>query len=139
MLAVPILLYVAGDPTVGAVLMLSSVLVLVTAILKSGALSPSWLQRESFEDDSDRGPIRACVGVPMPGLAVDALFGGVLAMRRTPDPRHVVLIVILTVAAFLVIGAGLFSTRWFAVFAEQAVTARASGTCGRHHGWPSAR
>jgi len=102
-----------GIPTLGAALMLSGVLVFVVAVVRSGALSPSWLQRESPRTIRNATRRELSWAFLCAGLAVDALFGGVRAMSHVSYGRHdILLIVVLTVAASFVIGAGLFSTRW---------------------------
>jgi hypothetical protein len=114
-IALPVLFHIAGYPTLSAVLMLSSVLVFVAAVVRSGALSPSWLQWESPRTIKHASRRELSCAFLCAGLAVDALFGGVRAMSHVSYGRHdILLIVVLTVAALLVIGAGLFLTRWFA-------------------------
>jgi hypothetical protein len=115
-IALPVLLYLAGYSTMGAAFMLSTVLVFVAALVRAGALSSHWLQRETPRTIGNAARYELAWAFLCAGLAVDTLFGGVaLAMRHRPYPRHdVTLIVILTVALLFVIGAGLFLTRWFA-------------------------
>jgi hypothetical protein len=113
--AVPVLFYVAGYPTVGAALMLSGVLVFVAMLARSGALSPSWLQRETPRTIGNAARYQLAWALLCAGLAVDTVFVGRLAMRHGAYPRYeVMLILILTVVLLLGIGAGLFLTRWFA-------------------------
>jgi hypothetical protein len=45
--ALPLIFYTSGFPTVGGALLLSSVLVFTIAIIKSGALGTSWLAGET--------------------------------------------------------------------------------------------
>jgi hypothetical protein len=122
--ALPVLFYLAGYPSLGAVLMLSGVLVLVVAIVGSGALSPCWRQRESSRTIGSATRYELAKALVCAGLAVNA----VIAIRRIPSP-HFTIFVILIVAGLLVIVAGLFLTRWFAGYLLSK----------RRRCWPSGR
>ncbi len=109
------LLYVAGYPTLGAALILSGVLVFLVGLVRSGALSPRWLQRESPKTIGNAARYQLAWALLCAALAVDTVFVGRLAMNHGTHPRHeVMLILILTVVLLLGIGAGFFLTRWFA-------------------------
>jgi hypothetical protein len=113
--ALPLLFYVAGFPTLGGVLLLSSVLVFVLAVIKSGALSPSWLQRETRRTAGNAARYELARAFLCAGLAVDVLFGGVQMMETYRLINHdATITLLLTVTGLLAIGAGLFLTRWFA-------------------------
>jgi hypothetical protein len=114
-IGLPVLLYVAGFPTLGGVLLLSSVLVFVVAAIKFGVLSTAWVQRESPRTIRSAALFELAKAFVCAGLAVDALFGGIRAMESYRLVNHdVTIILLLTVTGLLVIGAGLFLTRWFA-------------------------
>jgi uncharacterized protein YigE (DUF2233 family) len=101
----PVLLYVAGYPTLGAALMLSGVLVFVAVIVRSGALSPRWLQRESPKTIGNAARYQLAWALLCAGLAVDTGFVGRPAMKHGMHPRHErMLILILTVVLLLVVG-----------------------------------
>jgi hypothetical protein len=114
-LTVPVLLYAAGFPTLGGVLLLSSVLVFVVAVIRFGALSTSWLRRETPKTIRSAARFELAKALVCAGLAVDALFGGARAMQSYRLIHHdVTVTLLLTVTGLLAIGAGLFLTRWFA-------------------------
>jgi hypothetical protein len=54
--AVPVILYLAHFPTLGGALLLSGVLVFAIAVVRSGALSVSWLAGETRATIGDATP-----------------------------------------------------------------------------------
>jgi hypothetical protein len=116
-IGLPLLFYAVGFPTVGGVLLLSSVLVLVVLVVKSGALATSWLGRHTITSIRPAARFEFAKAMICGGLAVDTLFGGVRIVDRYGLWRdHVSFIVLVTVAGLFTIGAGLFLTRWFAAY-----------------------
>jgi hypothetical protein len=116
-IGVPLLFYAVGSPTLGGVLLLSSVLVLVVVVVKSGALATSWLGRHTITSIRHAARFEFAKAMICAALAVDTVFGGVHVVNRYRLWRDdVTVIVLLTVAALFTIGAGLFLMRWFAAY-----------------------
>jgi hypothetical protein len=85
------------------------------AVIRFGALSTSWLRRETPKTISSAARFELAKALVCAGLAVDALFGGAQAMQSYRLINHdVTVTLLLTVTGLLAIGAGLFLTRWFA-------------------------
>jgi hypothetical protein len=74
--ALPVMFYAVGFPTVGGALMLSGVMVFAIAIVRSGALSASWLAGETRGTIADATRYELAKALTYAALAVDALFGG---------------------------------------------------------------
>ena len=111
----PLMFYAAGFPSLGGALLLSGVLVFAFTVVKSGALSTSWLARETRGSIGNASRLELAKAFVCAALAVDALFGGVRVIARYRLWNHdLSLTVLLTTAGLLAIGAGLFLTRWFA-------------------------
>jgi hypothetical protein len=111
----PLTFYASGFPTLGGALLLSSVLVFAIAVIKSGALSTTWLAGETWGTMENATWHELAKALICAALAIDVLFGGAHLMDRYRLwSHHISWIVILTAAGLLAIAAGLFSTRWFA-------------------------
>jgi hypothetical protein len=115
--AVTLFFYAKGFPTLGGVLLLSGLLVFVVTLVKSGALSTSWLARQNRLSIGNAVWLELAKTGVCAGLAIDALFGGgrllaIFGLWRD----NATIAALLSVAAFLAIGAGLFLTRAFAAY-----------------------
>jgi hypothetical protein len=114
-LALPVIFYASGFPTVGGALLLSTVLIVGLAIIKSGALSISWISGEtrgSIQNSTRHELAKAFICA---ALAVDVLSGGAQLLDHYRLWRHnISMTVLLTTTGLLAIAAGLYLTRWFA-------------------------
>jgi hypothetical protein len=111
------LFYATGFPTAGGVLLLSGVLVFVVFVVKSGALSTSWLSRQTATSIRHAARFEFAKAMICGALAVDTLFGGARVVNRYRLWHDdVTVIVLVSVAGLFTIGAGLFLTRWFAAY-----------------------
>jgi hypothetical protein len=109
------LAYAKGFPNVGGVLILSTLYVALWLLLKSGAFSASWLQRQS--SFSIKNAMRfefakamICAGIGVDGLA--AMLVGGLYFRGAELTTIVALTWIMAWGA----GTCLFLVRWFAAY-----------------------
>jgi hypothetical protein len=114
-IGLPLLFYAAGLPTLGGVLLLSSVLVFVVVVVKSGALATTWLRRHTITSIRRAARFEFVKAMICAALAVDTLFGGAhIVDRYRLWQDDITVVVLVTVAGVFTIGAGLFLTRWFA-------------------------
>jgi hypothetical protein len=111
----PLTFYASGFPTVGGALLLSTVMILAIAVMKSGALSTAWLAGETPSTIKNTTWYELTKALICAALAVDVLRGGayLVDLYRLWN-HHISWIVILTAAGLMAIATGLFLTRWFA-------------------------
>jgi hypothetical protein len=111
----PLTFYAAGFPTVGAALLLSGVMTVAFAVMRSRVLSSDWLAGETPGTINSATSYELAKALICAGLAIDVFFGGPsLLDHYRLWGHHISWTVVLTASGLLAIGAGLFLTRWFA-------------------------
>jgi hypothetical protein len=110
-----VLAYATGFPNVGGVLILSSLYVALLSVLRSGALSSSWLRGQS--SFSIRYAMRLefvkamiCAGIGVDGLAAFGVGRGYIGWS------DLTAVVLLTWVMVWAAGTCLFLVRWFAAY-----------------------
>jgi hypothetical protein len=113
-----VLAFALGFPNVGGVLILSTLYVVVWTLLKSGALSTSWLQRLSPSSLKNASRIEfakamICAGIGVDGLAAMLIVWRYRMIGQNEDLRDIIL---LTWLLLWIAGIGLFLVRSYAAY-----------------------
>jgi hypothetical protein len=113
-----VLAFATGFPNVGGVLILSTLYVMVWSLLKSGALSTSWLQHLSPSSLKNASLIEFAKAMICAGLGVDGLAAMLMGWKyrmigQNEDLRDIIL---LTWLLLWFAGIGLFLVRSFAAY-----------------------
>jgi hypothetical protein len=107
------LAYAKGFPNVGGVLILSTLYVALWSLLKSGAFSASWLQRQSSFSIKYAMRIEFAKAMICAGIGVDGLAAMIVGWRYLGG-AEITDVVLLTWIMVWGAGSCLFLVRWFA-------------------------